>query len=558
MRSICASTKTNILLRWRILARNIKTLPATRNFGEEERVIISCTKKLTELGKAGELNKALKLFEEMPQRNQVSWNAMLTVLIQSNQLDKARRLFYQEMPHCNSRSYTLMITGLSRFGFVDEARKLFDSVPIQETNVVLWTAMLSCYTHNQKPLVGLKLFVSSYGHFFELLVIPNAHTLTVVLKACLDVWSLVTAMQIHGLAIKILDGESKDSVFVQNSLIDLHAKLGDLGDAEKIFNGIKWKDLSSWNIVMDAYTRHMLIDKAHGMFKAMGEKDTLSYNIMISGFAESGFGVDALEMFLHLLKLQSYVKVKPNSSTYTIVLSICATFTMLRFGVQIHASLFKCGILPGNIYIDNSLISMYARCGCIEETEQLFSDMPKRDVVSWNTLIVALGQNGCARKALEVAEQVLKLGFYNGNTFIGLLTSCSHGGLVEKGMEYLRSMSSEYGIQPSIDHYNCVIDMLGRAGRIAEAYDLLRKMPLAPNDVTWAAILSASVVHSNKEIGEIAARELQVLDPFNAANYMMLAKIYGCTGQTKKLWQTLGLMSKIGSKKGRGCSWILE
>ncbi|PIA58114.1 hypothetical protein AQUCO_00500213v1 [Aquilegia coerulea] len=524
----------------------------------QKRVIISYTKKIMELGKAGELKKAVKLFEEMPQRNQVSWNAMLTVLIESNQLDKARRLFYQEMPEFNPRSYTLMITGLSRFGFVDEARKVFDSVPIKEKNVVLWTAMLSCYTHNGNPILGLKLFARSYSHFSELLVIPNAHTFTIVLKACLDVRSLVTAMQIHGLAIKVLDGRSKDSVFVKNSLIDLHAKLGNLSDAEKIFSGIKWKDLSSWNIMMDGYMRHMLIDKAHGMFKAMGEKDTLSYNIMISGFAESGFGVDALELFLRLLKLQSSVKVKPNSSTYTIVLSVCATFTMLRFGVQIHASLFKCGILPGNIYIDNSLINMYARCGCIEETEQLFNDMPKRDVVSWNTLIVGLGQNGCARKALEVAEEVLKLGFYNGSTFVGLLTSCSHGGLVDKGMKYLTSMTSKYGIQPSIDHYNCVIDMLGRAGRLTEAYDLLWKMPLAPNAVTWAAILSASVVHSNKEIGEIAAHELRVLDPFNAANHMMLAKVYGGTGQMEKLWQTLGLMSKIGSKKGRGCSWILE
>ncbi|KAF9594362.1 hypothetical protein IFM89_030491 [Coptis chinensis] len=156
----------------------------------------------------------------------------------------------------------------------------------------------------------------------------------------MDMRSLVFAMQVHGLVVKLLNGDLKDTVFVQNSLIDVHSKLGNLADVEKIFNGLMFKDLSSWNIIMDAYARRRFIDKALKVFKSMSEKDTLSYNIMKSGLAESGYGIEALELFLQLLHSQS-PRIKPNMSTYTTVLTVCATFTMLEFGVQIHGLLRK-------------------------------------------------------------------------------------------------------------------------------------------------------------------------------------------------------------------------
>ncbi|KAF9594159.1 hypothetical protein IFM89_028816 [Coptis chinensis] len=499
--------------------------------------------------RAGELNNAMKLFEQMPARNRITWNTMLTILVQSNNLNESRRLFLA-MPKYNSTSYTLMITAFSRGGFVEEAREVFEAVPVYYKNVILWTAMVSCYAHNNQPMLALEFFKSSYEDFFKLKVVPNSYTFSIVLKACMDMRSLVFAMQAHGLVVKVLNGDLKDIVFVQNSLIDVHSKLGNLADAEKIFNGLMFKDLSSWNIIMDAYARRRFIDKALRVFNSMSEKDTLSYNIMISGLAESGYGIEALELFLQLLHSQS-PQIKPNMSTYTTVLTVCATFTMLEFGVQIHGLLRKCGIVHSNIYTDNSLINMYAKCGSIEEMQRLFTDMPKRDIVSWNSVILGLGQNGYTRKALDVAEQVLKLGVHNGSTFVALLTSCSHGGFVDEGMEYFNSMVMKYGVHPSIDHHNCVIDMLGRAGQIAEAYDFLHKMPFTPNVVTWAALLSAALAHNNEEIGEIAAHELQVLEPSNAANYVMLAKLYGCTDQVERSGKIFSLMSKIGLTRGQ-------
>ncbi|MCL7040235.1 hypothetical protein MKW94_015669 [Papaver nudicaule] len=434
------------------------------------------------------------------------------------------------MPRRNSTSYTAMIAGLSRSGFVAESRKVFDSIPPFEQNVYSWTAMISSYTHNRQHMDALKLCSVSYGEFFPW-ILPNSFTFSTVLNY-------------------------KENVFVQNCLIDLHGKLGNLGDAENVFNGLTWKDLSTWNVMMDSYARNLMIVKALAIFDSMEEKDTLSWNIMISGFAECGRGIEALEFFLQLCRLQG-PGTYPNSSTFTLAITICGTYSMLKTGVQIHACVLKRGLTESNSYTGNSLINMYMKCGSIEESERLFYDMPRRDVISWNSLILCLGQNGHSKKAIEMGEKALSLGIYNHNTFIALLTSCSHGGLVDEGIEYFGAMSKSSGIEPFLDHYVCVIDMLGRAGKVVEALNFLRKMPISPNAVAWSTLLSACLVHGNKEIGEVAAHELRILEPSNSASYVMLGNLYRKTGHFEDSNQILELMNKIDLKKEKGISWTL-
>ncbi|XP_043718922.1 pentatricopeptide repeat-containing protein At2g13600-like [Telopea speciosissima] len=512
------------------------------------------TKMITDYGRAGEPQNAMKVFREMPRRNQVSWNAMLTVLLEANQVEEARRLF-GEMHQRNSVSYTLMLAGLSSSGFVSEARELFDSMPISQHNVFSWTSMISCYSQNRYPLCALELFSSIYGDFFSLKIIPNSYTFTILVKSCLDLEALTTAMQIHAFIVKLLDN-NVESVFVQNSLIDLYSKLGSLADAEKIFRLLKWKHLSSWNIMMAAYAHHLLIDKAFGIFSSMGEKGTLSWNIMISGFSDIGCSAKALEFFLQLMRSQR-PQTEPNPSTYTIILTVCATYCMLEMGRQIHTCTIKRGLHGSNAYAGNSLINMYARCGMVKDSEQVFGEMPNRDVISWNSMILGLGQNGYCRKALEVGESALELHIYNQNTFIGLLQSCSYGGLVDEGLEYFSSMSTKYCIEPTLDHYICAIDMLARAGRVVEAHNFLLKMPFAPNAIVWEALLSGCMLHGNEEVGAIAAQQLRSLEPCNVASYVILANIYRKTGRLEESTWLFSLMNKIGLKKELGCSWIV-
>ncbi|KAJ4950472.1 hypothetical protein NE237_027304 [Protea cynaroides] len=539
----------------KILART-KTVNQKNNLQERsfDEKIKFWTKMVTDYGRAGELQKAMKVFREMPSRNQVSWNAMLSVLLEANQLEAARRLF-DEMPHRNSVSYTLMLSGFSKSGFVSEARELFDSLPVSQHNVFSWTAMISCYSQNRHPLRALKLFSNLYGDFFFLKILPNSYTFNILVKSCLGLQALTTAMQIRALIVKLLDDNEK-IVFVQNSLIDLYSKLGCLADAEKIFRLLRWKHLSSWNIMMAAYVHHLLIDKAFGFFSSMREKDTLSWNIMMSGFADIGCSAEALEFFLQLMRAQQ-PQTDPNPSTYTIILTVCATYCMLEMGRQIHTCTIKRGLYRSNAYTGNALINMYARCGLVKESEEVFGEMPNRDVISWNSMILGFGQNGYCRKALEVGEKALELQVYNQNTFIGLLQSCSYGGLVDEGLEYFVSMSTKYCIEPNLDHYICAIDMLARACKIVEAHNLLLKMPFLPNAVAWEALLNGCMLHGNEEVGEIAAQQLRRLEPYNVASYVMLANIYRKTGRLVESTRLFSLMNEIGLKKELGCSWIV-
>lgn len=535
-------------------ARNFTILTNSRDPSLQETVIFQ-TKTITYLGRTGQIRKALKLFEEMPYKNQATWNAMLTVILQFDHLDLARNLFVR-MPR-NSISYALMISGLSKSGFVFEAEGVFNSMPTRDINVISWTAMICCYTKSHQPVDALKLFSSCYGDYYELDIIPNAHTFSIVIKSCLEAYLFITGLQVSALIVKLLDENNENSVFVQNSLIDLHSKLGKLTDAEKIFYGLRPKDLSSWNVILTAYTYHLLVDKALKTFNSMMEKDSVSWNIMISGFAETGHANKALEMFIQLLRSQK-PESRPSRSTFTTTLTLCATFCMLSWGRMVHGYAIKCGHHNNkNINVGNSLINMYAKCGMIVESERVLHEMLKRDIVSWNCLVLGLAENGFCRKALNVAVMALELGFFNGNTFIAVLTSCSHGGFIDEGLKFFMSMSEKYGVTPTIDHYNCVIDMLGRAGRLIEAHDILKTMPFEANSAAWAALLNGCLIHENEEIGKVAALKLQELEPNNASSFVMLANIYVRRGEMEESKQVLSLINNNGLKKDHGCSWVL-
>jgi len=195
---------------------------------------------------------------------------------------------------------------------------------------------------------------------------------------------------------------------------------------------------------------------------------------------------------------------------------------------------------------------MYSSCGATLDLERVFEEMMVRDVVSWNSVIQGLGQNSLGRQALAVAERALELRMYNGNTFIAILTSCSHSGLVAEGLSYFDAMAKKHGVEPTLDHYISVIDLLGRAGRLEEAYDLLRKMPFASNALAWRTLLHSCLAQKNSAMGSIAVQELRALQPDGGAgNYERLVR--GCGGSTAD-------GAQAGSEKSAdhtpGCSWV--
>ncbi|KAG6502536.1 pentatricopeptide repeat-containing protein At1g32415, mitochondrial-like isoform X1 [Zingiber officinale] len=516
---------------------------------------VSQTKSITAHGKSGDVDKALELFDQMPHRNLVAYNAMLSVLIDSGRLDSSLQ-FFSRMPLKNSRSYTSMITGMGRSGRVREARRLFDSIPSRHRNVFAWTAMICCYAQNDEPLRAVKLFTDSYGDFSQSKVAPNSHTFSLLLKSCGSLKSLVYVRQFHCMIAKILDLETKCCIFVQNALVDAYAKLGCLIDAERVFGRMKWKDLASWNTMMDCYTHNLLLHQAFEIFNSMKDKDILSWNIMMSGLLESRRGLEVPNLFLSLSRL--YPESKPNSSTYSIVLSACATHAMLEFGRQIHSCSYKISLYPYNIFVSNALVTMYANCGLMKEMVEVFDELPNKDVVSWNSVIQGFGQNGEAREALNLAKKALDSGMFNANTFTAIFTSCSHGGLVIEGLDYFNSMRRKYGIEPNLDHYVCVVDLLGRAGMVKEANDLLGSMPFPANSVAWSTLLNACSLHGSVDIGRVAARKLQMMEPGSVKSYLALASAYNRTGNEGASSKLLDPIVENHTVKEHGSSWVIK
>ncbi|RCV25994.1 hypothetical protein SEVIR_5G216100v4 [Setaria viridis] len=514
------------------------------------------TIEVTEAGRAGQAERALDLFEAMPVKNQVAWNAALAALVDAGRTDWALS-FFQEMPRRNATSYTTMIGALSRAGgaaATARARALFEELPLDQHNVFTWTAMVSCHVRNGEPDRAVELFVALYSEFFARGMLPNAHTFSSLLKACVGIRSLAMALQLHAVIVKLLD-EGSRHCFVWNALIDVHAKLGALSDAEKVFYRMRYRDICSWNIMMDGYSRHKLIDRALELFRMTRKKDAFTWNIIISCLGENRLGEGALCLFIDLVRLDGHCSgnAKLSASIYTTVLHVCSVLALLVFGRQVHARTVKDGIGQSNISVSNSLLSMYSSCGAMNDLEQVFEEMMVRDIISWNSVIQGLGQNGLGRQALAVADRALELKMYNSNTFIAILTSCSHAGLVTEGLGYFDSMTEKHGVEPTLDHYISVIDLLGRAGRLEEAYDLLRKMPFAPNAVAWRTLLHSCLAHKNSVMGSIAAQELRALQPdCGGGNYERL--VQGC-GSSSTSDETLDGNEK-SADHAPGCSWL--
>ncbi|PUZ56027.1 hypothetical protein GQ55_5G262000 [Panicum hallii var. hallii] len=513
------------------------------------------TIEVTEAGRAGQAERALDLFEAMPVKNQVAWNAALAALVDAGRTNWALS-FFREMPRRNATSYTTMIGGLSRAGGAAAAgaRVLFEELPLDQHNVFTWTAMMSCHVRNGEPGKAVELFVALYGEFFARGMLPNAHTFSSLLKACVGVRSLAMALQLHAVIVKLV-GEGSRHCFVWNALIDAHAKLGAMSDAEKVFYGMQYRDICSWNIMMDGYSRHKLVDKALDLFRMTRKKDAFTWNIIISCLGENRLGEGALLLFIDLVRLDGHCggNAKLNASTYTTVLHVCSVLVLLAFGRQVHARTIKDGVGQSNVSVSNSLLSMYRSCGAMLDLEQVFEEMTVRDIISYNSVIQGLGQNGLGTQALAIAERALELKMYNSNTFIAILTSCSHSGLVTEGLGYFDGMAEKHGVEPTLDHYISVIDLLGRAGRLQEAYDLLRKMPFAPNAVAWRTLLHSCLAHKNSIMGSTAVQELRALQPGGGrGNYERL--VQGCGGSSMA-GETL-IANEKSADHTPGCTWL--
>lgn len=497
-------------------------------------------------------------------------------------------------------SKSILLTGISY------AQKMFDQ--IARRNASLYNAMFKGYLDNE---MHNKLFMM-FDDMMSKNIRPNRYTFPMILKSCGKLLALIKAEELHSLVLKV---GFKSNTYVGSTLIDVYSSVGQVRYAERVFNEmvlrnvvtwtsmmngfvsngdlisarrlfdlaperdvVMWnnmvsayircgnmiearklfdmmpgKDLMSWNTLLNGYMNNGDVEGCEKLFQEMPERNIFSWNALIGGYAHNGMFFEVLstfKMMLHKCDLQ------PNDATLVNVLTACARLGALDLGKWVHLYAENSGY-KDNIFVCNALIDMYAKCGMIESATDVFGKLVKKDLISWNTIINGLAVHGHGADALNLFSEMKRAGERpDGITYIGILCACSHMGLVEGAFTYFQSMIDDYSIEPQIEHYGCMVDVLARAGFLVRALDFVQKMPIKADGVIWTALLGACRMHKNIELAELALQNLIQIEPNNPANYVMLGNIYGASRRWEDMARLKVAMRNTGSQKVPGCSFV--
>ncbi|GAV78912.1 PPR domain-containing protein/PPR_2 domain-containing protein/PPR_3 domain-containing protein, partial [Cephalotus follicularis] len=474
---------------------------------DKEQVL--CDKLIDVYVALGDLDATLKVFGDMLDRNVASWNNMISVFLAKKLTSEVFGLHTRMMVEDvspNDRTFTCVLracTGKNvAFDYVEEILRR-----LTEDDVVCWTAMIAEYTQNDLFSESLKLFREMLNRAIQSDNIGLS-------SACAGIQTLDQGRKIH--AQSFVSGLSND-LSIGNALVNLHSISG-------------------------------RIDEAYLAFETIDSKDIISWNGLISGFKQSGFCEEALQVFAQMTR----AGVEPNLFTVGSAVSAAANIANRKQGKQMHSLIIKTGY-DSETEISNVLITLYAKSGSIDDARREFSDMPEKTEVSWNALITGYSQHGCGLEALNLFEKMKQLGVMpNHVTFVGVLSACSHVGLVNEGLNCFESMTKEHGLVPKPEHCACVVDLLCWAGSLSRALEFIEKMTIEPDAMIWRTLISAWTVQKNLEIGEFAANHLLELEPKDSATYV-LSNLYAVTGKWDRRDQTRKLMKDRGVKKEPSC-----
>lgn len=329
-------------------------------------------------------------------------------------------------------------------------------------------------------------------------------------------------------------------------------KAGDIENARVLFDSMPVKDTVAWNSMIDIYSKIGKLVPARELFEEMPEKNVISWSIMIDGYAQHGKPLEALNLFRHMLCLG----VRPDTVSVMGAISACSQLGALDQGRWIHMYMERTAIKM-DILVQTALVDMYMKCGSLNEAWRMFSRMPKRNVVTYNSMIVGLGLNGFGKEALECFAQMEKEGIPKDDLiFLGVLTACSHAGLVTEGLHIFERMRKDYKVEPKVEHFNCLVDILARAGQLEQALNVIDLMPSGPTSTLWGALLLACRTHQNVALAEVVVQRLVELKADNSGVYVLLSNIYSDVGMWEKALQVRKLIKNKGMSKETGSSVI--
>ncbi|KAK6237820.1 hypothetical protein QUC31_003289 [Theobroma cacao] len=494
---------------------------------------------------------AHQLFDQIPQPDLVSYNTLISAYADCGKTEPALGLFKKmrelgfEMDgftlsgvitaclndlfllrqlhcflvFCGFHSYASVNNALlscySKEGLLEEAKRVFYGMG-EGKDEVSWNSMIVAYGQHKEGAKALALF----QEMVRIGLVVDMFTLASVLTAFTSLEDLLGGLQFHAMLIKT---GFHQNAHVGSGLIDLYSKCGGgMSDCRKVFDEVSGPDLVLWNTVISGYS--------------LNEE-----------LAE-----EALECFQEM----RCVGYHPDDCSFVNVISACSNLSSPSQGRQIHALAIK-SETPNRIQVNNALIAMYSKCGNLHDARWLFDRMPEHNTVSLNSMIAGYAEHGIGMESLLLFEQMLERNISPTSvTFISVLSACAHTGKLEEGQKYFNIMKEKFGIEPEVEHYSCMIDLLGRAGKLSEAERLIETMPFSPGSIGWAALLSACKMHGNIELASRAANQLLELEPSNAVPYVMLANMYASSGKWEEAATVRKLMRDRGVRKKPGCSWI--
>ncbi|XP_058083508.1 pentatricopeptide repeat-containing protein At3g62890-like [Magnolia sinica] len=437
----------------------------------------------------------------------------------------------------------------SFIGDLYSAHKLFYEGP--HPDLVSCNTMMNGYNRGGHPANALGLF----GEMQVLGLKPDDFTFVALFSACSLLNDPETGKRIHALVYK--NSSFFDSnVLLKSSLVNMYAKCGFMEMANRVFcmAGVNTSTFA-WSSMVSGYARSGEIEIARRLFDEMPERDAVSWTAMISGYSQTGRYSEALELFFEM----EGAGLLPDEVTMVSVLSSCAQLGTLDLSGKIHQYIQKRSF-DHNVILCTTIVDTYAKCGSIETALDVFCGVPEesKTVALFNAMISGLAQHGLGKKAMSVFGEMLLAGLRPDEiTFVSLLCALSHSGLIEEGKTLFDSMVKDHGIKPQIEHYGCMVDLLGRGGFLKEALDFIEKMPIEVNDhVIWGSLLSACRIHGDIEMSEIVGKRLLQLDPDHGSRYVLLSNIFADANRWEDARRERKRMEERGIQKPPGLSYI--
>ncbi|KAM0017512.1 putative tetratricopeptide-like helical domain superfamily [Helianthus debilis subsp. tardiflorus] len=525
-----------------------------------------------------------------------------------------------------------LISIYSRFNLLTDAQKVFQSVPVEHLfNPIIWNSMLRANVTNGDCQEALRVYTQmrNFG------TLADEFSFPLILRACAVMGQRKSCALVHCHALLM---GFQDNLYVANELLAAYGKLGQMGVARQVFDEMIVRSCVSWNTMVSGFAfnydcdgavemfkrmevdgwepnlvtwtsllssharcgyyletlrlynvmRSKVLEAAEKLFTEIKDKSLVSWNALISLYAQVGLCDAAFSTFLKLKNSEKHLvpnviswsavingytsngrsdeslklfrkmqlaKVNPNVITISTILSVCADLSAIVSGKEMHGYIIR-NLMNADVLVVNGLINMYAKCGILKAAYITFKNIKHKDLCSWNTMIKGYGMHGFGKHALEIFKQMINDGNKpDGVTFISLLSACSHAGLVNDGSKLFEQMKPKFGIEPEIEHYACMVDLLGRAGLFEEASEVAKKMPLQPNVCVWGALLNSSRMHKSSDLDERLVSKILELSS-ETGNYMLMSNIYAQSGQWEESAKVRVSARARGLTKTRGQSWI--